>query len=35
MTFINALNCSIRELRDGELHFGGYHRPEWPSNDPT
>jgi ABC-type branched-subunit amino acid transport system substrate-binding protein len=26
---------TIRELRDGELHFGGYHRPEWPSNDPT
>jgi ABC-type branched-subunit amino acid transport system substrate-binding protein len=21
---------TIRELRDGELHFGGYHRPEWP-----
>ncbi len=24
---------TIRELRDGELHFRGYFRPEWPSND--
>ncbi len=23
---------TIRELRDGELRFEGYHRPEWPSN---
>lgn len=23
---------TIRELRDGELRFDGYHRPEWPSN---
>jgi ABC-type branched-subunit amino acid transport system substrate-binding protein len=23
---------TIRELRDGELRFGGYFRPEWPSN---
>jgi len=23
---------TIRELRDGELRFAGYHRPEWPSN---
>lgn len=23
---------TIRELRDGELHFRGYHRPTWPSN---
>ncbi|MCU1397755.1 MAG: hypothetical protein JWN62_864 [Acidimicrobiales bacterium] len=23
---------TIRELRDGELHFHGYHRPQWPSN---
>ncbi len=23
---------TIRELRDGGLHFGGYFRPEWPSN---
>ena len=23
---------TIRELRDGELRFGGYYRPEWPSN---
>jgi branched-chain amino acid transport system substrate-binding protein len=22
----------IRELRDGELRFDSYHRPEWPSN---
>jgi len=25
---------TIRELRDGELRFDGYHRPEWPSNNP-
>jgi ABC-type branched-subunit amino acid transport system substrate-binding protein len=24
---------TIRELRGGELRFGGYFRPEWPSND--
>ena len=24
---------TIRELRDGELRFVGYHRPQWPSND--
>jgi branched-chain amino acid transport system substrate-binding protein len=23
---------TIRELRDGELHFRGYYRPQWPSN---
>ena len=23
---------TIRELRDGELRFDGYHRPQWPSN---
>lgn len=23
---------TIRELRDGNLHFRGYHRPQWPSN---
>jgi len=23
---------TIRELRGGELHFRGYHRPTWPSN---
>jgi branched-chain amino acid transport system substrate-binding protein len=23
---------TIRELRGGELHFRGYHRPQWPSN---
>jgi len=23
---------TVRELRDGELHFRGYHRPTWPSN---
>jgi ABC-type branched-subunit amino acid transport system substrate-binding protein len=23
---------TIRHLRDGELEFNGYHRPEWPSN---
>ena len=23
---------TIRELRGGELHFRGYHRPEWPAN---
>ena len=23
---------TIRELRGGALHFGGYFRPEWPSN---
>jgi len=23
---------TIRELRDGELHFRGYYRPTWPSN---
>lgn len=23
---------TIRELRGGELHFRGYHRPAWPSN---
>src|SRR5262249_39313481 len=23
---------TIRELRDSELRFVGYHRPEWPSN---
>jgi branched-chain amino acid transport system substrate-binding protein len=23
---------TIRELRGGELHFRGYHRPSWPSN---
>jgi ABC-type branched-subunit amino acid transport system substrate-binding protein len=23
---------TIRELRDGELRFDGYYRPEWPSN---
>jgi branched-chain amino acid transport system substrate-binding protein len=23
---------TIRELRDGDLRFDGYHRPEWPSN---
>ncbi len=26
---------TIRELRDGELHFRGYYRPEWASNDAT
>jgi branched-chain amino acid transport system substrate-binding protein len=26
---------TIRELRDGELRFAGYHRPQWPSNDPA
>jgi len=25
---------TIRELRGGELRFDGYHRPEWPSNQP-
>ena len=25
---------TIRELRGGELRFDGYHRPEWPSNNP-
>lgn len=24
---------TIRVLRDGELRFGGYFRPQWPSND--
>ena len=24
---------TIRELRGGELRFGGYHRPLWPSNE--
>jgi branched-chain amino acid transport system substrate-binding protein len=24
---------TIRELRGGELRFGGYFRPQWPSND--
>jgi ABC-type branched-subunit amino acid transport system substrate-binding protein len=23
---------TIRELREGELRFAGYHRPQWPSN---
>jgi ABC-type branched-subunit amino acid transport system substrate-binding protein len=23
---------TIRELRDGDLHFRGYYRPTWPSN---
>ena len=23
---------TIRELRGGELHFRGYHRPQWPIN---
>jgi branched-chain amino acid transport system substrate-binding protein len=23
---------TIRELRDGQLRFDGYYRPEWPSN---
>jgi ABC-type branched-subunit amino acid transport system substrate-binding protein len=23
---------TVRELRGGELHFRGYHRPTWPSN---
>ena len=23
---------TIRELRDGQLHFRGYYRPQWPSN---
>jgi branched-chain amino acid transport system substrate-binding protein len=23
---------TIRELRDGQLRFEGYHRPQWPSN---
>jgi len=23
---------TIRHLRNGELEFNGYHRPEWPSN---
>lgn len=23
---------TIRELRGGDLHFRGYHRPQWPSN---
>jgi branched-chain amino acid transport system substrate-binding protein len=26
---------TIRELRDGELRFDGYHRPQWPSNTVT
>jgi ABC-type branched-subunit amino acid transport system substrate-binding protein len=26
---------TIRELRDGELHFRGYYRPQWPSNRPS
>ena len=26
---------TIRELRDGQLHFRGYYRPEWPSNRGT
>lgn len=27
---------TIRELRDGDLHFRGYFRPQWPSNlDPA
>jgi branched-chain amino acid transport system substrate-binding protein len=26
---------TIRELRGGELRFDGYHRPEWPSNQPS
>jgi branched-chain amino acid transport system substrate-binding protein len=25
---------TIRELRGGELRFDGYHRPQWPSNNP-
>jgi hypothetical protein len=28
----NGDYLTIRELRDGELHFRGYHRPTWPSN---
>jgi ABC-type branched-subunit amino acid transport system substrate-binding protein len=26
---------TIRELRDGQLRFDGYHRPQWPSNTST